>query len=912
MLDPQASRFWQAALLSGLVDADGLSACWNAIPAGKREVPEHIDRRLARQAVQSGTLTLWQAQQLLAGRTSGYKVDRYVLLDLIGQGGMGRVYLARDTRLNRRVALKILSPERVNNPRAIARFQREARVGAQLEHENLVRIYDFGESNGRYYLVMEFIEGKTIGTLISEQGALPVSTTARLIRQVAFGLEHAHRKGLIHRDVNPYNILVTHDGTAKLADLGLAINLTDEERVTREGATVGTFDYVAPEQARQSHAADIRSDIYSLGCTFYHMSTGQVPFPSPSLPEKLFAHQALEPVAIEQLVIGIPEPLCEIVRRMMRKSPDDRYTTPLEVAQALEPYVDEQAYRVGSDNALLSETEVRVERSPSVDINSVEAIPRVTESARAFAKTVGETGESTSQPARPAESIVEPKFSDSNNPPFSPAIDVDESNPKREVILDLGVEPSLGEGLARPKSKLAGDRHTASVARLVHTAWLSRTWLTRAWLLGLVVLIITAAIMGAIMALTGSFRNAPMVPVAERPPSAEFGPARSVDGKAKHDNRQPTIARKVESAIVVRKEGEDDVAFDSSKLLQAIQTAFGKDGWVELRNRSPLHISSDHGGDLASGRGRLVIRAAPGIQPVIEVEMKGDKPFLSAGSAVPLELSGLTFVAHYRQSRSSILDTSALPPLVVAATTAKFERCAFKVAGKVRVQGCRALVSSGGVLAIDRCWFQGFDRAIEIMTVRDAHPLIKQTVIFSQFDPVTPQPTQWYGWAIKLTSEQTIQTKTALPQLIVDHCTVEGAGLLDFTGNSVPSTLRVDVKHCAIRAESILACKAGTPPDLQIGWRGEGNQYDVHGRSWIVLNAREGTQAISVGAIDLEGWTRLFTADSKPIRAPLKFLTDPGARPALVQPYDFTVTGSEPSQTKPGADPDLVGPGSDR
>ena len=131
----------------------------------KREDPEHIDRRLARQAVQSKLLTIWQAQQLLAGRTSGYKVDRYLLLDLIGQGGMGRVYLARDTRLDRRVALKILSPERLSNPRAIARFQREARVGAQLQHENLVRIYDFGESNGRYFLVMEYIEGKTIGDL---------------------------------------------------------------------------------------------------------------------------------------------------------------------------------------------------------------------------------------------------------------------------------------------------------------------------------------------------------------------------------------------------------------------------------------------------------------------------------------------------------------------------------------------------------------------------------------------------------------------------------------------------------------------------------------------------------------------------------------------------------------------------
>ena len=338
MLDPQASRFWQAAILSDLMDAQRLNACWNAIPPEKRDAPEHLDRRLARQAVHAKALTLWQAQQLLAGRTSGFRVDRYVLMDLIGQGGMGRVYLATDSRLNRRVALKILSPERVNNPRAVARFQREARVGAQLQHENLVRIYDFGESSGRYYLVMEYIEGKTIGTLITEQGPMPPATAVRLIRQVALGLEHAHRKGLIHRDVNPYNILVTHDGIAKLADLGLAINLAEEDRVTREGATVGTFDYVAPEQARHSHSADIRSDIYSLGCTLYHMISGQVPFPTPSLPEKLFAHQAMDPTPLDKLVPGLSEGLAEVVGRMMRKSPEERYASPFLVVQALEPF----------------------------------------------------------------------------------------------------------------------------------------------------------------------------------------------------------------------------------------------------------------------------------------------------------------------------------------------------------------------------------------------------------------------------------------------------------------------------------------------------------------------------------------------------------------------------------------------
>ena len=341
MLDPQVSRFWQATLLSGLMDAQGLTACWEAIAPEKREDSEHIDRRLARQAVQSKALTLWQAQQLLAGRSNGYKVDRYILLDLIGQGGMGRVYLARDSRLNRRVALKILSPERINNPRAIARFQREARVGAQLQHENLVRIYDFGESNGRYFLVMEYIEGKTIGSLITEHGRIPPATAVRLARQVALGLAHAHLKGLIHRDVNPYNVMVTRDGTAKLADLGLAIDLSEHDHVTREGATVGTFDYVAPEQARHSHSADIRSDIYSLGCTIYHMCTGQVPFPSPSLPEKLFAHQALEPTPLDKVIPGFPEGLAAVIHRMMRKSPDERYATPMQVVQALEPYTEE-------------------------------------------------------------------------------------------------------------------------------------------------------------------------------------------------------------------------------------------------------------------------------------------------------------------------------------------------------------------------------------------------------------------------------------------------------------------------------------------------------------------------------------------------------------------------------------------
>src|SRR4051794_30109777 len=330
MVDPKASRFWQVALQSGLIDAEGLTACFEAIVPEKR-VADQLDRRLARQVVQQRRLTLWQVQQILAGRSSGFKINRYTLIDMIGQGGMGRVYLAKDTRLNRRVALKILSPERMNNPRAIARFQREARVGAQLQHENLVRIYDEGEANGKCYLVMEYIQGKNIGAIIAENGPIPPATAARLARQVPLGLEHAQQKGLIHREVNPYNILVTRDGVAKLTDLGLAIDQAEQAQVTREGATVGTFDYISPEQAKHSHSVDTRSDIYSLGCTLYHMLSGQVPFPSPSLPEKLFAHQAVDPEPLSKRVAGIPPGLARVVEKMMRKSPDERYPTPLEV-----------------------------------------------------------------------------------------------------------------------------------------------------------------------------------------------------------------------------------------------------------------------------------------------------------------------------------------------------------------------------------------------------------------------------------------------------------------------------------------------------------------------------------------------------------------------------------------------------
>jgi len=491
MYDPRASQFWKATIRSGLMDVDSLTACWESIEPAKREHPEHIDRRLARRAVESKLLTFWQAQQLLAGRTTGYRVDRYLLLGLIGTGGMGRVYLARDTRLGRVVALKILAPERLSNPRAIARFQREARIGAQLQHENLVRIYDFGVADGRYFLVMEYIEGKTIATLISEQGPMPSATAARLVRQVAMGLEHANRKGLIHRDVNPYNILVTNDGTAKLADLGLAIALAEEDHVTRDGATVGTFDYVAPEQARYSRAADTRSDIYSLGCTIYHMCSGHVPFPGPSLPEKLFGHQSLNPTPLYRLIPGFPEGLSEIVGRMMKKSPDERYATPIEVALAVAPYEGDYAGVENGEGKAPFLQPLSVEPAPQSSDVPYSAVP----AAALFKAGAARAGRERA-PEVAAVADSQRRAADPALPLLTPDDDYDATGDDVRLILDTSPEPlssRAGRSQPGPWSALSNFAWADLAARAI-------AWPASFWVWGLIAL---AAIVTVLVVILG-------------------------------------------------------------------------------------------------------------------------------------------------------------------------------------------------------------------------------------------------------------------------------------------------------------------------------------------------------------------------------------------------------------------------
>jgi serine/threonine-protein kinase len=302
-------------------------------------------KALAKELLQRGWLTPYQANQLLQGRGPDLVLGQYVLLERLGQGGMGQVFKARHQRLHRIVALKLIRKERLADPSASERFQREAQAAARVTHPNIVTVYDADEVRGTLFFTMEYVEGTDLSRLVKRGGPLPVAHACDYARQAALGLQHAHENGLVHRDIKPANLLLAaKDGVVKILDMGLA-RLDDPtdpgrtvEGLTETGAVMGTPDYIAPEQAIESRGVDIRADIYSLGCTLYYMLAGRPPFAGGSLAQKLLCHQQAEPEPIERLRPDVPAGLAAVLRRMMAKRPADRYQTPAEAAVALERY----------------------------------------------------------------------------------------------------------------------------------------------------------------------------------------------------------------------------------------------------------------------------------------------------------------------------------------------------------------------------------------------------------------------------------------------------------------------------------------------------------------------------------------------------------------------------------------------
>lgn len=266
------------------------------------------------------------------------RLGKFQIVKKLGAGGMGAVFLATDTELKRPVALKVLPKDRTDNPRLVRRFKAEAQAVATLRHDNIVAIYEAGEIDGYPYLALEYVDGTDLQTLIQKRGVVPPKRSLKIIRQVADALQHAYEKNIVHRDIKPSNLLVKSDGACKLTDLGLArsIDETLDTSITRAGTTVGTVDYISPEQACDSKAADIRSDIYSLGCTWYHMLTGEPPFNEGDLQAKIRAHLNSPPPNPRQLNPNIPEAYVAVMHQMMAKDPRDRYQTPAELIADLD------------------------------------------------------------------------------------------------------------------------------------------------------------------------------------------------------------------------------------------------------------------------------------------------------------------------------------------------------------------------------------------------------------------------------------------------------------------------------------------------------------------------------------------------------------------------------------------------
>jgi serine/threonine protein kinase len=268
---------------------------------------------------------------------------------------MGTVYLARHRLMGRLVALKVVRQDLLSRPATVERFRREVRAAACLAHPNIVAAYDADQAGGTHFLVLEYVPGVNLEQLLRERGPLPTALACDYARQAALGLQHACEHGMVHRDIKPHNLMVTPHGQVKILDFGLARFVSETaapggggpapardaaagEGLTSDHRGMGTADYAAPEEVRGARQADIRADLYSLGCTLYHLLSGQVPFPAATAHEKLRGHAERAPTPLTELRPDVPAPLARVVERMTAKDPAGRYQTPAEVARALAPF----------------------------------------------------------------------------------------------------------------------------------------------------------------------------------------------------------------------------------------------------------------------------------------------------------------------------------------------------------------------------------------------------------------------------------------------------------------------------------------------------------------------------------------------------------------------------------------------
>ncbi|MBX7103202.1 MAG: serine/threonine protein kinase [Gemmataceae bacterium] len=344
---PTAGQFLDALRASRLLSEEEIVAGQAAISERDRAAAPALAAAFVRQ----GKLTTFQARKLLAGISKGMVVGPYRILAPIGKGGMGKVYLARDSRGGQPVALKVLPPHWAREEeRLLVRFRREMQLHDGLDHAHLARAYEAGVAGNVHYIALEYVPGRTLARTVQTGGPLAPAIAARVFSEAADGLSHAHATGLIHRDIKPSNLMITPAGHAKILDLGLALREGeggDATVIGGKGYVVGTMDYISPEQTRNAQQVDARSDLYSLGATLFYSLTGRPPFPGGTSIEKIRRQRQEAPPRIEEYNLDVPEPLADLIDELLSKDPDKRPDSAATVRDRLKAWA---APATGPDN----------------------------------------------------------------------------------------------------------------------------------------------------------------------------------------------------------------------------------------------------------------------------------------------------------------------------------------------------------------------------------------------------------------------------------------------------------------------------------------------------------------------------------------------------------------------------------
>jgi len=325
---------------SGVADEAKLKAYLDKV-GGPGALPAE-PTKAAGQLVRDAMLTYFQAEQILQGKWKRFTIGKYRVLEKLGSGGMGTVFLCEHKLMRRRVAVKVLPTAKAADQASLDRFNREARAAAAVDHPNIVRAFDIDQDENLHFLVMEYVDGTNLQDLVKKAGPLDPVRACHYVYASAVGLDHANAIGMVHRDIKPGNILLDRAGVIKILDMGLARLTFDlDDHITRkyDENILGTADYLSPEQAEDSHTVDIRSDIYSLGATFYFLLTGSQPFPEGTIPQKLIWHRSRQPRPVSEIRPDVPEAVVSVLTKMMAKKPADRYQTPADVMAALQAWV---------------------------------------------------------------------------------------------------------------------------------------------------------------------------------------------------------------------------------------------------------------------------------------------------------------------------------------------------------------------------------------------------------------------------------------------------------------------------------------------------------------------------------------------------------------------------------------------